>query len=135
MFLLRWGLDALTLATAGGPIQGRHVLPVTVVVAMLAGETVLRNRTSIRWAGGFAIVVTAAVVLVQLAAWYATAHRFAVGSGGSWQFLASSAWSPPGGWVPWGLCLVAGFGAILIAMRPPRTVTLRSLPSAAGSAG
>ena len=106
-FVLRWLLDLL-IVVSGSPIQGRSLLPMTVVVAMLAGETINRNAGAIRDRGWILVVVGAAVAAVQFTGWYSAAHRFAVGANGSWWILQNTLWEPPGGWVPWiGVMLVA----------------------------
>jgi hypothetical protein len=65
-----------------------------------------------RWAAGRFGVERLVAVLCVLAAgvhavgWYANARRSALGTDGTWLFLSSSEWSPPGGWFTW-LALVA----------------------------
>jgi Predicted membrane protein (DUF2142) len=93
------------------PLQGRYILPLLVLVPLWLGEVVLRRRARlpirVRTAlvtGGFAIAA-----VVQLLGWWASARRFAVGTGGEWLFFGSAAWSPPFGWWPW--LLVSGAAA------------------------
>jgi Predicted membrane protein (DUF2142) len=111
---------ALFLRPTGFGLQGRHVLPVLVAIPLLAGETLYRRSRSLsRVAAGrlalLAAVVPVAVALVQVAAWYVNARRYAVGGSGLVWFLDRAAWAPPGGWWTWlaaavlgGLCLGAG---------------------------
>jgi hypothetical protein len=55
-----------------------------------------------------------AVAVMQLAAWYVNAKRYAVGGSGVSWFLGSASWSPPGDWWTWlaaavlaGACIAA----------------------------
>jgi hypothetical protein len=58
--------------------------------------------------------------IVQLAGWYANAHRYAVGTDGSWLFVGGAEWSPAGGWVPWLVLAVSGTTLLVLAARTPR---------------
>jgi hypothetical protein len=53
---------------------------------------------------GVAIVVAAG----QFAAWYWNAERSAVGTDGPLVFLGRAGWTPPLGWGPWLVAVVAG---------------------------
>jgi hypothetical protein len=98
-FGVRWAFaEVFGVYTNGWP-QGRHVLPITVAVAILAGETLSRNRAAIPRAGRLVAVVGTLVLAVQLVAWYAAAHRFAVGQYGDWWLFSGTQWAPPGGWL------------------------------------
>ena len=86
--------------------QGRHVLPVLVLVPLWAGEVLRRHRDGLAlaaagraaslWAGGAG------------GRWLANARRGAVGTDGSWWFFGAAEWSPPGGWWVWAVLAVAG---------------------------
>ena len=100
--------------------QGRHVLPVLVLVPLWAGEVLRRS-------GGPGRLVVAAGVLWsagQAVAWLANARRGAVGTDGPWWFFGDAEWSPPGGWWPWAVLAVAGavagLAAALMAARQSR---------------
>ena len=90
--------------------QGRHVLPVLVLVPLWAGEILRRH------AGGRLALPVAGVAVVcaggQALAWWTGARRSAVGTDGPWWFAGSAEWSPPGGWGPW--AVVAAAGALLV---------------------
>lgn len=119
-------LEAGLLRHTGFAVQGRHVLAVLVLVPLLAGELVAERAavaTPVPTVAGRVAavirrlgppVVTVAVGLVHLVAWYAVAHRGAVGIDGPWWFLGRSAWSPTPGYGWW--ALAAGSGAALVAL-------------------
>ena len=101
--------------------QGRHVLPVLVLVPLWAGEILRRRPQGLGWllpaagglwAGG------------QAVAWLANARRAAVGTDGSWWFFGAAEWSPPGGWWVWAVLAAAGaalgLAATLAASDPRR---------------
>jgi hypothetical protein len=117
-FAIRWALAVLFIPTTGQALQGRHVLPVTVAVAILAGEAINRNRLTIPRLGQLVAVVAALVLTVQAVAWSATAHRFAAGQDGSWWLFSGPAWAPPGGWLPGAVLMAAGVVAIGLSLLP-----------------
>jgi hypothetical protein len=100
----------------GYGLQGRHVLPLLVVVPLIAGELirahagVLSERLRRRLVTG----VPAVVAVVHLLAFYWAARRAAVGTDGPLVFLGDSGWSPPLGWVTW--LAVAAAGAAALAL-------------------
>lgn len=86
-----------------GGMEGRYVLPFTVMVVLLAGEVIrersdglgaLAPRRMLLWLAGGAI-------FVQLSALWLNARRYAVGVDGRLMFLGHSLWAPPFGWAPW----------------------------------
>ncbi|PZS22305.1 MAG: hypothetical protein DLM61_26210 [Pseudonocardiales bacterium] len=90
------------IARHGIGLQGRHMLPMLVIVPLLAGEVILRHRRRLgplarrtMWS------IPAGAAAVQLLAWYANARRAAVGSNGPWAFLGHAQWQPPAGWDTW----------------------------------
>jgi predicted membrane protein DUF2142 len=99
----------------GFGIQGRHVLPILVVVPLLAGELVYRNRSRIRRpiAGALLFGVPLMAGAVQAVAWHRMAQRYAVGLDGPVNFLGSAEWAPPLGWGPW--LALALIGSLLLA--------------------
>ena len=112
VFQLRTGFGA----------QGRHVLPVLVLVPLWAGEMLRRRPEGLGW------LLPAAGVLWaggQAVAWLANARRSAVGTDGSWWFFGAAEWSPPGGWWVWALLAAAGaalgLAAAMSASRSLRT--------------
>jgi hypothetical protein len=85
-------------------------------VPLLAGEALNRHRkrVSASWLRLLAITIPVAVALMQAAAWYINAKRYAVGRSGPVWFLGRAAWAPPAGWWTWllaavlaGVCLAA----------------------------
>ena len=99
----------------GWTVQGRHVLPITVTLPLLAGEVLARrvgDSTRARWLGAG---VLGAVAVLQAVAWWANARRSAVGTLGPVWFWSAPEWSPPLGWWPWTGLVLAGSGMMLLA--------------------
>jgi hypothetical protein len=92
--------------------QGRHVLPVLVLVPLWAGEVLRRRPEGLGW-----LVPAAAVLWApgQAVAWLSNARRAAVGTDGSWWFFGAAEWSPPGGWWVWAALAAAGAALGLVA--------------------
>jgi hypothetical protein len=109
--------------------QGRHVLPVLVLVPLYAGE-VLRSRpmallpalAGVVWAVG------------QAVAWLTNARRGAVGTEGSWWFLGDADWSPPLGWTLWGALAALGILLALAGYLSPARRSRSTPPSSASTA-
>jgi hypothetical protein len=109
-------VSAFVMMPVGFAVQGRHVLAFFVTLPLVSGEVLYRNRDrvglpTLAWIAG---VTGTLVAIVQLAGWYANAHRYAVGTAGPWLFAGGAEWSPAGGWVPW-LTLAVG-GSVLLVM-------------------
>ncbi len=113
---------ALFIRPTGFGLQGRHVLPVLVALPLLAGEVVNchRHRARASWLALLAATTPVVVAVMQVAAWYVNAKRYAVGGSGPEWFLGRAAWTPPLGWWTWlaatvlaGVCL----GAVVFANR------------------
>lgn len=90
--------------------QGRHVLPMTVAVPLLAGEILTRNAHRLSWLRRLLPLALfgGAAGVVYLSAWYINGKRHMVGLHGPdwfWQGVTSS---PPLGWVAWALVALAG---------------------------
>ena len=98
VFQLRTGFGA----------QGRHVLPVLVLLPLWAGEMLRRRPDGLGWLPPAGCALWAGG---QSVAWLANARRGAVGSDGSWWFFGAAEWSPPGGWWVW--AVLAAVGAAL----------------------
>lgn len=94
---------ALLIRPAGGGLQGRHVLPILVAVPLLAGEALYRHRHRGRalWLRPLMLAMPAAVGVMQAAAWYVNAKRYAVGGSGPEWFPGRAVWAPPAGWWAW----------------------------------
>ena len=101
----------------GFGLQGRHVLAFTVAVPLLAGEILYRRagRLPRIKAGHWLVAFTALAAAVQAVGWFANARRYAVGVNGPADFIANAQWSPPLGWWPWVVVVVAGCLALLAA--------------------
>ena len=99
----------------GFGLQGRHVLPILVIVPLLAGELLRRNheRFGARRVRHLIALAFAGIALVQFTALYWNARRSAVGVDGPFVFLGDAEWSPPIGWGLW--LAVAAAGAACLA--------------------
>jgi hypothetical protein len=100
--------------------QGRHVLPVLVLVPLYAGEVLRRHPHGL---AALLPAVAALWAVGQAVAWLASARRGALGTDGSWWFFGAPEWSPPGGWWLWAAMAAAGAalalaGAVTAARRP-----------------
>jgi hypothetical protein len=95
--------------------QGRHVLPMTVAVPLIAGEVLTRNIQRLRWLRRLLPMFWfgAAAATVHLVAWYINGKRHMVGLEGPDPFWEKITSVPPLGWFTWGLFAVAG--ALMIA--------------------
>lgn len=106
---------ALYNAQIGFHMQARYVLPLAVGFPILAGFVAERPMVHER-TGGHALLATLAIIasgVVQLAAFIANAHRYAVGRSGSWAIPWPSMWAPPGGLAPWLLCVTVAVSLIV----------------------
>lgn len=130
---------AVTRFTGFG-LQGRHVLAIVATVPLVAGE-VIRRRAAFRpvpWTRPAVAVVAAGVGVVQVLAWWVNARRYAVGTDGPWWFLGQPAWSPPGGWWPWGVMVTCSGAALALSpwvAASPRTGRRRSRSRASSAPG
>jgi len=108
-------LETLVLRHHGFHIQGRHLLPILVIVPLMSGEIVAdrSDRVAARVATGLVVSAGALVACVHLLAWYTNARRAAAGITGTWGFPLRAEWAPPGGWLPW--LALAALGAALLA--------------------
>jgi hypothetical protein len=116
-FALPVVLVAASMRHTGFPLQGRYVLPFSLIVPLLAGEIVASQHLRLRAlnAGQIFLPFAAGVALVQLIAWWKNAYRFGVGVGGPLWFFGSAEWNPPGGWWPWLVLATAGASLLLLA--------------------
>ncbi len=117
------GFSMLLVSATTFDVQGRHVLPLAVMVPLLAGELISRHRDRLPAAAMRATVaaLTLGIGLLHVAAWYWNGRRHAVGVAGRRWFIAQAAWSPPLGWTTW--FVIAACGGLLwllaaLALRP-----------------
>jgi Predicted membrane protein (DUF2142) len=114
-------------AGAAAPTQTFRARQVHAMAVALAARSRRVDRSRADAARAERIVsraVTGTVGLtaaVQLLAFTANAHRYAVGVNGPWLFLDASQWSPPGGWPVWcagaAVAVLCGFAAAVGAAR------------------
>jgi predicted membrane protein DUF2142 len=101
----------------GFDLQGRHVLPVMVVVPLLAGEIAWRRRerlgAQVAWL--LPVVSLGAAGVIQLVGWWTYARRSAVGVDGPLWFIGDAAWSPPVGWGLWAVLAMLGAASLVAA--------------------
>lgn len=99
-------------------VQGRHMLPLFVIVPVLAGVVITDRLGRNGLVRGFTVVAVLIPVL-QFLGLYVNARRYAVGeSGKPLIFFGSAQWQPAFGWYPWLLVGLVGcvmLGSILIA--------------------
>lgn len=112
---------------SGFGLQGRYVLPIVFLPALLGGEAIRRSAPRSRGAllvvAGTALLVAA----VQLAAWWENAQVNAGFPGPPLTSpLSGARWLPPGGWLPWVLCASLGALAVALAAAPLPRSRLRS---------
>ncbi|HLM47505.1 MAG TPA: DUF2142 domain-containing protein, partial [Myxococcaceae bacterium] len=99
----------------GWTVQGRHVLPLTAVLPLLAGEVLSGRGVDSARARAWALLAVGGVAVLQPVAWWANAHRSAVGTLGPVWFWRAPEWSPPPGWWPWTVLVLAGAGLLLLS--------------------
>jgi hypothetical protein len=123
-YVVMVAIAAALMIPLGMNAQGRYTMPLTIGIPLWAGEIVYRNRAAmgalLRCA--LPVLVVAVVSAGQFVAWWLNARRYAVGTRGSWLFVASAEWQPPLAWWPWitlagigSACLLTG---VLLALRP-----------------
>jgi hypothetical protein len=109
-------LFVLLIRHTGFGIQGRHVLPLLVVLPLLGGEVVRAHRERLAAGAQRALVVGVPLVaaLGQLTAWWLDARRAGTGVGHGLWFIGDAQWAPPLGW--WWWAAAALVGAVLLAV-------------------
>lgn len=128
-------LQAALLRNTGFPVQGRHVLPLLVLVPLLAGDIVAERADQLpaRLRAWLAASLAVPAACAHVGAWWVVARRAAVSMDGPWVFLGRQEWDPPLGWVAWALLLLLGAGGLVLAALPDRaTAAPRSTPPAPG---
>lgn len=99
---------------SGFGIQGREVLPPLLLIPMVSGEVIYRQRAE-RWQGRTARLGVAGVIAFvagfQGYAWFISA-RAAAGGADHVRFYLHAAWSPPLGWLPW--IVLAALGTLAL---------------------
>jgi hypothetical protein len=100
----------VAIRQTGVGLQGRHVLPALVAVPLLAGDVLRAHAGELPGRLRRALVVGIPIVVAtgQLSAWYWNAERSAVGTDGPLVFVGRAGWSPPLGWGPWLVAVIAG---------------------------
>ncbi len=126
----------ITYATVFYPIevglQGRHLLPIFMIVPMLAGVALAEHLQLTGHAAAarrLAAVVGVTMAVLQLLSLLVNGRRYAVGLDGPIWFVPFAEWSPRFGWWPW--FIVATAAVIWLAMmiirggRSPVALTTR----------
>lgn len=108
--------DVLLANPTGFSGQGRHWLPLAVLVPIAAGDVIASNMPRLR---GRRPQLTAWILpfaaTLQVVAWYQNARRYAVGEKGPVWFLPHAQWAPPAGWQFWFVVMGLGWIAMLAA--------------------
>lgn len=104
MLAVSFGVAYTTYASVFYPVQaglqGRHVLPILVIVPLLAG-TVVAERLPRPALLAFGILTAVVAAFLHLWGFWMTAQRYAVGLPARLWFLPDAQWSPHFGWTPW----------------------------------
>ena len=108
-----------------GAFSARYTLAIVAPLGLLAVAARPRDDD----ASALPRFCIALTIIVNAAALYGNAQRYAVGERGSIFFLSDAKWSPPGGWWLTTLVALVGLGTLAIAgfLDPPGTP--RSLES------
>jgi hypothetical protein len=114
--LVPLALFVVLIRFTGFGIQGRHVLPLLVVLPLLAGEILRRHRERIAPRARRALLVGVPLIAAagQVAAWWYNGRRAATGIAHDLWFAPDAQWDPPLGWTWWIAVVLAG--AVLLAV-------------------
>jgi hypothetical protein len=119
-------------AQIGFGMQARYVMPLVVGLSLMAGDIVQRHadRLSFSTQHRAAAIALASWALLQVIAFFANEHRYAVGTSGAWLPPWDTRWSPEGGLAIWMALAILGSGtmaaAAVVLYRAPRAVSLSS---------
>ena len=123
-----YAIAAIIFWPIGGGLQGRHLIPMFIVVPMLAG-VVLRER----WGAGdgrtlrrFGWFIGVSIAIVHMAAFYINGQRYAVGWNGAVWWLDEAKWAPRFGWWPW--LIAFAVGCLLLAFNIIRDARVQPNP-------
>lgn len=124
LVLLVPGVVVATLLVAAGlmrqngfDVQGRHVLPMAMLVPLFATAVLTQNGARLLdlWPRRLMLWFAVPVAAVQAVGFYVNARRYAVGIGGPLNFLGPAEWRPPGGWAMWLIVVATGAVSIVVA--------------------
>lgn len=129
MLTVALGVAYTTYASVFFPVraglQGRHILPILVVVPLLAG-VVMAERLPRRSLVAYATLAAVVSGTLHLWGFWLAAQRYAVGLPAPFWFFPDAQWAPGLGWGPWvALAAVAALGLVAVLAAVPR-VTLTS---------
>lgn len=90
-------------ANPTGEVQGRYLIPLSVMVVLLAGEIVFLNHGRLRELapGRLLLYFGIVVAMGQASAFWLVSRRYADGVNAPLLFSGHSEWAPPLGWLPW----------------------------------
>ena len=101
----------VTVIAGGFGFQARYTLAILAPLGLLA----VAARPRDDGAPALPRLCIALMIVVNAAALYGNAQRYAVGEHGSIFFLSDAKWSPPGGWWLTTLVALVGLGSLAIA--------------------
>jgi hypothetical protein len=103
VIVVAYGTFATVFALIGANLQGRHLLPIFVVIPTLAGVALAEHlgRSGLGLARRQAILVGVVMAGLQLLSVLVNGRRYAVGADGPVWFFSAAQWSPRWGWWPW----------------------------------
>ena len=97
----------------GFGLQGRHVLPLLILLPLLASEILVRARPLPRHVvRALAIGLPVIVAVVQAVGWYTNARYVALGADPGWTISGNARWAPPLGWGFWAVVVASAAAAI-----------------------
>ena len=103
--------EAFVLSPVGWALSASFLLPTLGAVPIIAGFVL--HRAGVRPRAD-PLLAGAAVVAIQLLAFWENARRYAVGRHGPLSFPSAAQWAPPAGWLPW--LVLAGAGSLLLVL-------------------
>jgi hypothetical protein len=101
----------VTQIVGGYVFQARYTLAIVAPLGILAAAARPRDRDT----SALPRLCITLMMIVNAAALYGNAQRYAVGARGSIFFLSDAKWSPPGGWWLTTVVALVGLGSLAIA--------------------
>jgi hypothetical protein len=105
----------------GFGLDGREVLPELMMIPLVSGEVVFRNRDRLpaEIFRATPVAVVSVIAILHLYAWFLSA-RAAAGQPDDMAFWTRAHWAPPLGWWPWIVASLVGAGMLAAAAETDR---------------